>query len=96
MGNIAEQTERRTDRRYWLYEEPIVYETGRNAIRYYRQAGKIQIATCDYVEVKRSQWTDSGITEERKPGKLCALDLEALREDPETLQWLLEILQALL
>ncbi len=96
MGKITPETEpKRTDRRYWLYEEPEVYETSRNAIRYYREAGKIQFACCDYVEAKESRFSPSGIIEERKPGKLSALDLEALYEDQETLQWLLEILQEL-
>ena len=93
MGKItAETAQKRTDKRYWLYEEPVIYETGKNAIRYYQQAGKIQFATCDYVEAYHDSLFDT-VVEERKPGKLCALDLEALEEDPETLQWLISILQ---
>ena len=91
MGKIiAGEEPKRTDKRYWLYETPIVYETGKNAIRYYKEAGKIQIATCDYVEARKDNWGE--MVEERKPGKLCALDLDALEEDPETCKWLIGIL----
>ncbi len=94
MGKMtAETAQNRTDKRYWLYEEPEIYETSRNAIRYYKQAGKIQIATCDYVEAHKDRWGE--MTEEKKPGRLAALDLNALYEDQETLQWLLSILQEL-
>lgn len=94
MGKYAaDNGPKRADPRYWLYEEPVIYETGKNAIRYWEQAGKLQIATCDYVQATK---TYSGeIREERKPGKLAALDLAALEEDPETLQWILGILQGL-
>ena len=96
MGKITPETEqKRTDRRYWLYETPEVYETSKNAIRYYEQAGKIQFACCDYVEATESRWSATGIIEQRKPGKLSALDLNALYEDQETLKWLIGILQDL-
>ena len=93
----AENTDRRADPRYWLYEDPVVYETGKNAIRYYKQAGKIQIATCDYIVATRVYGLDrEEVREERKPGKLAALDLAALEEDPDTLKWRIEILQGLI
>ena len=96
MGRIPAGAEpKRTDSRYWLYEEPIVYETGRNAIRYYEKAGKLQIALPDYTDVQQSRFSPNGVSEERKPGKLAALDLTALEEDQETLAWLLGILEPL-
>lgn len=94
MGKATEKsTENMRDARYWLYEEPIIYDTGKNAIRYYPKAGKIQFALPDYIEAKTFY---GKLTETRKPGKLAALDLDALREDPETLKWLLGIFQGLL
>ena len=98
MGNTAHSTQKRADPRYWLYERPVIYETGKNAIRYYEQAGKIQIATCDYVIATKTYNYDyerEEVQEERRPGKLSALDLAALEEDPETLHWLIGILQGL-
>jgi len=93
MGKFnAEAAQKRTDNRYWLYEEPEIYETSKNAIRYYKEAGKIQFASCNYVEAHKDRWGE--MFEEVKPGKLCALDLNALYEDQETLTWLLSILEA--
>ena len=95
MGKVTPDTEtKRTDARYWLYEEPEYYETGKNALRYYPQAGKLQINACDYVVAHRDRFFDS-MVEERKPGKPCALDLNALYEDQETLSWLISILEGL-
>lgn len=99
MGKmIATSTTGRADPRYWLYEKPVVYETGKNAIRYYERAGKIQIATCDYVvatKVYDYDYEREEVREEKRPGKLSSLDLAALAEDPETLHWLIGILQGL-
>lgn len=97
MGKMTpDSTAGRADPRYWLYEKPVVYETGKNAIRYYEQAGKIQIATCDYVIATRVyDYEREEVREEKKPGKLSSLDLAALEEDPETLHWLIGILQGL-
>lgn len=93
MGKITEAAqEKRTDRRYWLYEEPEIFETSKNAIRYYKEAGKIQFACPDYVEAHFDNFFQKMI-EERKPGRLCALDLTSLYEDPATLSWLISILE---
>jgi len=83
----------RTDSRYWIYEQPVIRDTGKNALRYYEKAGKLQIALCDYVVATKDR--TGNITEETKPGRLAALDLDALEEDQQTLHWLLEILQGL-
>ena len=83
---------RKTGRKYWLYEEPETHETGKNVIRYYREAGKIQIAMPDYTDAYKDKWTGR-LIEQKKPGKLTALDLEALADDPDTLEWLISILQ---
>lgn len=97
MGKLTEETRAQAakemrDAKYWLYEEPELYTTGKNAIRYYQEAGKLQFALPDYV---KTTFSYGQRREEVKPGRLAALDLEALREDPETLQWLIEILQGL-
>ena len=84
----------RADKRYWIYEEPEKHDTGKNCIRYFPKAGKLQIALCDYVTATKDRATGE-IVEETKPGRLAALDLEALEEDQKTLQWLLSILQPL-
>lgn len=95
MGKVFDSSEpNRPDNRYWLYEDPIVYETGKNSIRYFEQARKIQFAKCDYV--RASMGYRGELEEERRPGKLSALDLDALAEDPETLNWLISILQELI
>lgn len=84
----------KADARYWLYEEAETYTTGKNALRLYKDAGKLQIALPDYTKARRD-YTTGKLIETVLPGKLSALDLEALREDPETLDWLIGILQGL-
>ena len=91
--SAADNTPQKADRRYWLYEEPVKYDTGKNCIRYYPKAGKLQIALCDYVTATKDR--SGNITEETKPGRLAALDLDALEDDQATLKWLLSILQGL-
>lgn len=92
MGKWTADTLRQ-DQRYWLYEEPVKYATGKNAIRYYPEAGKVQFALPDYTAASLDR--SGNMREETRPGRLAALDLNALREDPETLQWLIGILQGL-
>ncbi len=55
-------------RRYWEEEAPEVITSEKNVLRYYRNAGKLQVA--------RPDWTDKDGTV--KQGKAVALDLEAL------------------
>ena len=91
---IYDNSEVKANKKYWLYEEPEIRETGKNAIRYYPEAGKIQFALCDYIEARKDAW---GVMREmKKPGKSAALDLVSLSEEQETLQWLIEILQSYL
>ena len=85
-------TESRTGKKYWLYEEPEIVETGKNVIRYYREAGKIQFAMPDYIDAYKDTWTGN-LIEKKKPGKLSALDLAALADNPEALDWLISIFQ---
>ena len=96
MGKLTSKEEAKQaateDARYWLYEEPELYTSGKNTFRLYQKAGKLQISLPDYV---KSSFSYGQRREEIKPGRLAALDLNALREDPETLQWLLSILQKL-
>lgn len=74
---------KKPDAKYWEHEAPQIKSTGKNVLRYYEQAGKLQVALPDYYNYKGEQ----------RPGKLGALDLDALEEDPQTLQWLIAILQ---
>ena len=46
----------------------------------------------DYTDAYKDKWTGR-LIEQKKPGKLTALDLEALADDPDTLEWLISILQ---
>ena len=55
--------------KYWLEEQPKVIETEKNVIRYYEQAGKLQISLPD--------WQDGKGKLNR--GKTTTLDLEALQ-----------------
>jgi len=93
-SSAATNNTQRADKRYWIYEEPEKHDTGKNAIRYFPKAGKMQFALPDYVTATKNRATGE-ITEETKPGRLAALDLDALEEDQETLKWLLSILQPL-
>ena len=54
---------------WWLDEEPQTIKTDKNVLRWYPNAGKLQVS--------RPDWTDdSGAA---KPGKTVTLDIEGLR-----------------
>lgn len=70
---------------YWEYENPLVIETTKNVLRYFPQAGKLQVSL--------PSWTnDKG---EEQPGKTVTLDVESLQlsEDREKA---IDILQSVL
>ena len=56
--------------KYWESEKPLVITTGKNVLRYFKAAGKLQISN--------PNWTDKN--GEEKPGKTVTLDLTSLRE----------------
>ena len=61
---------------YWQSEIPQVATTRKNVIRYFQNAGKLQISN--------PNWTnDNG---EEKPGKTITIDLTALRANPDALE----------
>lgn len=53
---------------YWNNEIPVEFDTGKNVLRYFKQAGKLQICM--------PYWTDNH--GEQKPGKTVTLDVFAL------------------
>jgi hypothetical protein len=61
--------------KYWEEEEPIVVDTGKNVLRLFEGAQKLQISM-PYWEDK-----DGG----RKPGKTVTLDIEAVLGSPEAI-----------
>lgn len=61
---------------YWEQEQPTIISTGKNILRYFPKAGKLQVS--------QPNWTnDKG---EEKPGKTVTLDIEAARETPEAVE----------
>ena len=67
---------------YWEQEQPKVVDTGKNILRYFPQAGKLQVC--------QPNWTDG--TGQEKQGKTVTLDIQALTEMPEAVDILKEIL----
>ena len=57
-------------KKYWETTPDVQLDTGRNVLRWFAQAGKLQISM--------PYWTDS--TGEQKPGKTVTIDIDALRE----------------
>ncbi|HHY33342.1 MAG TPA: hypothetical protein GX515_10110 [Firmicutes bacterium] len=74
--------------RYWENEKPIVAASGKNVLRWFPKAGRLQVSLPD--------WEDGeGRT---RPGKTVTLDVEAMREseDAETARAILaDVLAAL-
>jgi hypothetical protein len=67
--------------KYWEDETPVIVNTGKNVLRLFKGAGKLQVSA--------ASWKDKEGNE--KPGKTVTLDLEAFKATPEAR----EILQAL-
>lgn len=70
--------------RFWETEKPVVLDTGANVLRYYQKAGFLMVHKPDY---EKDGQTFSG--------KGVGLNLEALRDSPQELEHLLQILEAL-
>ena len=97
MGKITEESiereaEKNKSYKYWEYEDPEEYETEKNVLRYFPEAQKLQVASPYYTKVIRT-WTET--KHQRMPGKPTALDLRALAEDQDTLEWFISILEGL-
>ena len=68
--------------RYWEQEQPIVVSTSRNVLKYFREAGKLQVS--------HPSWTnDKG---EERPGKTVTLDIAALSENGGAMTVMCDIL----
>lgn len=72
--------------KFWLYETPEEVTTARNHFRYYKEAGRLTVSLPNYHDRE---------TGEERPGKGVSINLNALAEEPETLQRLIEILESL-
>lgn len=70
--------------RFWETEKPVVLDTGANVLRHYQKAGFLMVHKPDY---------EKG--DQILPGKGVGLNLEALRDSPQELEYLLQILEAL-
>lgn len=54
-------------RYYWYKETPVEVKTEKNVVRYFKEAGKLQVSKTD--------WVDNG---ETKQGKTVTLDITSL------------------
>jgi hypothetical protein len=61
--------------KYWEREQPVMADTGRNILRLFESAGKLQVSM--------PYWIDTN--GEQKPGKTITLDVGALLTSPEAL-----------
>ena len=71
-----------TNKKYWETETPIMSATDKNLIRYYKKAGRLQVAAV-YKNKK---------TGEMKQGKTATLDVEDMAANPEALDLLQQII----
>jgi lipoprotein-anchoring transpeptidase ErfK/SrfK len=58
--------------KYWESETPIMADTGKNVLRYFEKAGKLQISMPYWI----------GKDGEQKPGKTVTVDIAAVRATP--------------
>lgn len=70
--------------RFWETEKPVVLDTGANVLRHYQKAGFLMVHKPDY---------EKG--DQILPGKCVGLNLEALRDSPQELEYLIQTLEAL-
>ena len=67
---------------YWEQETPVEVDTGKNILRYFKQAGKLQVSM--------PYWTnDAG---EKRQGKTVTLDIAALKGNPGALELMRKIM----
>lgn len=70
---------------YWTEEKPVVADTGKNVLRWYVAADKLQVSMPDWAD-------DKG---EMRQGKTVTLDLCALAEDEVASEMLQRIVEGL-
>ncbi|MDR1874191.1 MAG: hypothetical protein LBQ90_04150 [Synergistaceae bacterium] len=68
--------------KYWEDEQAQIVDTGKNVMRFFPKAEKLQVSM--------PYWTDKDGTQ--KPGKTITLDVKAIRETPEAVELLKQIL----
>ena len=66
---------------YWEKEQPVIVDTGKNVLRFFEKAGRLQISMPNWM-------TKEG---EVKPGKTVTINVDALRETPDALNMLRKI-----
>lgn len=71
--------------KFWLYEKPEVFTTGRNCFRYYPKAERLSIHLPDYID-------RDGI---QRCGKGTSINLASLADEPEVLQKIIDIFNGL-
>jgi hypothetical protein len=67
--------------RYWEHEQPLIVDTGKNVLRFFEKAGRLQVSM--------PNWMDKD--GESKPGKTVTLNVDALRETPGAVDVLRQI-----
>lgn len=72
--------------RYWEHETPMICETTKNTLRWFPQAGRLQIAA--------APWEDRA-TGEQRPGKMVSLNVTALARNSEAVRILNDILESI-
>ena len=72
--------------RYWEKETPLICETSKNSLRWFSEAGRLQISA--------APWEDK-TTGEQRPGKMVSLNVTALAGNAEAVRILTEVLEAI-
>lgn len=72
--------------KYWLFETPLVCETTKNSLRWFPEAGRLQVSA--------APWEDK-MTGEQRPGKMVSLNVTALAGNPEAVRIFSEVLQTI-
>lgn len=67
---------------YWTEETPTIIDTGANVLRYYPQAGKLQVSLPDWLNKEGDACQ----------GKTVAVDVEALQASTTAMALLAQIL----
>ena len=71
-------------RRFWEEETPVELNTGANVFRHYPKAGFLMVCKPDYEKDGKAM-----------PGKCVGVNLAALKESPDDLDYLLQTLEGL-
>jgi hypothetical protein len=69
-------------KKYWEEEEPVVVDTGKNVLRLFGKAQKLQISNPYWLDKDGNQ----------KPGKTVTLDIEAVLKAPDAAELFRSIL----